>query len=181
MPARSRCDRSPSPVNVGVKTVWPPLRSRSATRCQHQPPCQAPWTRTNVYGIEISSRMPSGISGARLDALALRRFDHPQQGAQHFGNAVAADGRDHERRLFRRTFQSRDLLLDLVGTHGVALAQRQYLRFLRQAVTVGGKLRAHRLIGNARVLAGAIDQVQQHTAALDVAEETVAEAYAFMG
>src|SRR5579862_4342572 len=181
MPARSRCERSPSPVNVGVKTTWPPPRSRSATRCQHQPPCQAPWTRTKVYGIEISSRMPGGIGGARLDAVALRRFDHPQQGAQHFGNAVTADGGDHERRLLRHAFQSRHLLFDLVGAHGVGLAQRQYLRFLRQAVTVGGKLRAHRLVRNTRILAGAVDQMQQHTAALDMTEEAVAEADAFMG
>src|SRR4029077_10264586 len=114
IPARSRCERSPSPVSVGVKTVWPLPRSRSATRCQHQPPCQAPWTRTKVYGIEISSRMPSGIDGARLDADPLRLFDHLQQGAQHFGHAVAADGGDHERRLFRRALEPRDLLFDVI-------------------------------------------------------------------
>src|ERR1700684_1037699 len=160
MPARSRCDRSPSPVSVGVKTVWPPLRSRSATRCQHQPPCQAPWTRTKVWDIAISPlRMPSGIRGARLDAIAARRFDHLPQCAQYLGDAGAADGGDHERRLFRRALQSGGLLFDLVGAHGVGLAQRNDLRLVRQAVTVGGKFRAHGLIRLARILAGAVDEM----------------------
>src|SRR5579864_3240936 len=180
MPARSRCERSPSPVSVGVKTTWPPPRSRSATRCQHQPPCQAPWTRTKVYGIEISSRMPGSISGACFDTAVPGLFDHLQQGAQHFGHAIAADGGDHKRRLLRNALQARDLLLDLIGAHGVGLAQRHDLRLLGQAVTVGGELVAHRLVSCPRVLAGTVDQMQQHTAALDVAEEAVAEADALM-
>src|SRR5674476_633140 len=44
--AVSRCDRSPSPVSVGVSTRCPAAVSRSATYRQHQPPCHAPWTRT---------------------------------------------------------------------------------------------------------------------------------------
>src|ERR1700682_2917320 len=181
IPARSRCDRSPSPVSVGVKTVWPPPRSRSATRCQHQPPCQAPWTRTNVWDIAFSPlRMPRGVRDARLGAVAARRVDHSPQGAQHLGNAIAADGGDHERRLLRRTLEPRDLLFDLVGGQRIGLAQRKDLRLVRQVVTVGGKFRAHRLVSDARVLAGADDQVQQHAAALHMAEEAVAEADAFM-
>src|SRR5947207_8652032 len=43
-----RCERSPSPVSVGVNTVWPCARNRSAARRQHQPPCQAPCTSTKV-------------------------------------------------------------------------------------------------------------------------------------
>ena len=42
MPLASRCERSPSPVSVGVNTLCPLAASRSATRRQHQPPCQAP-------------------------------------------------------------------------------------------------------------------------------------------
>src|SRR5258707_5588983 len=114
IPARSRCDRSPSPVSVGVKTAWPPPRSRSATRCQHQPPCQAPWTRTNVWAIELSSRMPCGIGGARLDAAVPRLFDHIQRRAPHFGDAVAADGGNREWRFLGRALEPRDLLLDRV-------------------------------------------------------------------
>src|SRR6202451_4770459 len=142
IPARSRCDRSPSPVRVGVKTVWPPPRSRSATRCQHQPPCQAPWTRTNVRDIAISPlRMPRGIRGARLDAVAARRIDYLPQGAQHFGDAVAAHGGDRALRLFCHTLEPRDLLFDLVGAYGIGLAQRQDLRLVRPAVAVRGQIR----------------------------------------
>src|SRR6516165_4464997 len=45
-----RCERSPTPVRVGVNTLCPPFCRRSATRRQHQPPCQAPCTRTKVFG-----------------------------------------------------------------------------------------------------------------------------------
>src|ERR1035441_1737356 len=43
-----RCERSPRPVSVGVNTLCPLAVRRSATRRQHQPPCQAPCTRTKV-------------------------------------------------------------------------------------------------------------------------------------
>src|SRR6516164_9491196 len=45
-----RCERSPTPVRVGVNTLCPPFCRRSATRRQHQPPCQAPCTSTKVFG-----------------------------------------------------------------------------------------------------------------------------------
>src|SRR5580704_5580724 len=125
--------------------------------------------------------MPGGISGARLDAAMPGLVDHLQQGAQHLGDTVAADGRDHEWRLFRRALEPRDLLFDLVGAHGIGLVERQYFRLLRQAVAIGGKLRTHRLVSDARVLAGAVDQMQQYTATLDMAKEAVAETDAFMG
>ena len=38
----SRCERSHSPVSVGVNTSCPLRPSIRATRCQHQAPCQAP-------------------------------------------------------------------------------------------------------------------------------------------
>src|SRR6202790_2935027 len=120
IPARSRCDRSPSPVSVGVKTVWPPPRSRSATRCQHQPPCQAPWTRTKAQAMKSASPVPSDISGTCLETAVPGLVDHLQQGAQHLGDAVAADGRDHEWRLFRRTLEPRDFFFYFVGPQGIA-------------------------------------------------------------
>src|SRR5262252_6712688 len=45
-----RCERSPTPVRVGANTLCPRFCRRSATRRQHQPPCQAPCTRTKVFG-----------------------------------------------------------------------------------------------------------------------------------
>jgi hypothetical protein len=43
-----RCARSPKPVMVGENTLWLRFSSRSDTRRQHQPPCQAPCTSTKV-------------------------------------------------------------------------------------------------------------------------------------
>jgi len=45
---RIRCDRSPRPLRVGVKTSCPAALSRGVTSRQHQPPCHEPWTSTNV-------------------------------------------------------------------------------------------------------------------------------------
>jgi len=41
-----RCERSPRPVSVGVKTLWP-VDEPSETRRQHQPPCEAPVNQHN--------------------------------------------------------------------------------------------------------------------------------------
>ena len=41
-------ERSPTPVNVGVNTSCPCSCNALRTRFQHQLPCQAPCTRTNV-------------------------------------------------------------------------------------------------------------------------------------
>src|SRR5712692_8708347 len=43
-----RCARSPSAVNVGMKTSWPCSRSSRATPDHSHAPPQAPWTITNV-------------------------------------------------------------------------------------------------------------------------------------
>src|SRR5258708_12557501 len=53
-----RWERSPSPVSVGVNTLWPWRRRESATRSKHQPPCQAPCTRTKVFlrGLGVCGR-----------------------------------------------------------------------------------------------------------------------------
>src|SRR3546814_2733708 len=59
MSAFSRGLRSPRPVSVGVNTVWPAARSRAATRDQHQPPCQAPCTRTKVRSEEHTTELQS--------------------------------------------------------------------------------------------------------------------------
>src|ERR1700742_34775 len=52
----SKCDRSPRPVRVGVMTVCCLVESNFATRFQHQPPCHAPCTRTNVV-MSLSLRL----------------------------------------------------------------------------------------------------------------------------
>ena len=63
----------------------------------------------------------------------------------------------------------------------VGLAERNDLRLLSKAAAIGLQLGAHGPVGAGRVLAGDVDQMQQHAAALDMAEEARAEAGALMG
>src|SRR6516162_6341124 len=68
-----RCERSPTPVRVGVNTLCPPFCRRSATRRQHQPPCQAPCTRTKVFGAPVcadAGAPPNAAALAPAPALA---------------------------------------------------------------------------------------------------------------
>src|SRR3954454_3309999 len=61
-----RWTRSPRPVSVGVKTLWPCFSSRSATRRQHQPPCQEPCTSTKVRGSACACAEPIVAAAAAL-------------------------------------------------------------------------------------------------------------------
>ena len=61
-----RCERSPTPVSVGENTLWPFFSRRSDTRRQHQPPCQAPCTSTNVFGALVCA-----IAGVPPEAATL--------------------------------------------------------------------------------------------------------------
>src|SRR5262247_1432503 len=61
-----RCERSPNPVIVGVNTLCSPFCRRSATRRQHQPPCQAPCTSTKVFGALVCA-----VAGVPPKAAAL--------------------------------------------------------------------------------------------------------------
>src|SRR5262245_53252229 len=61
-----RCERSPTPVRVGVNTLWPRFCRRSATRRQHQPPCQAPCTSTKVFGAPVCAAAGAPPSAAAL-------------------------------------------------------------------------------------------------------------------
>src|SRR5262245_37365331 len=69
----TRCERSPNPVIVGVNTLCPPFCRRSATRRQHQPPCQAPCTSTKVFGAPVCAAAgvpPKAAALAPAPALA---------------------------------------------------------------------------------------------------------------
>src|SRR5215468_11849542 len=68
-----RCERSPTPVRVGVNTLCPRFCRRSATRRQHQPPCQAPCTSTKVFGALVcagAGPLPKAAALAPAPALA---------------------------------------------------------------------------------------------------------------
>src|SRR5215208_1210756 len=80
-----RCERSPRPVSVGVNTLWPRSLRRSATRRQHQPPCQAQWTRTKVMAFVCAPAAMIECSGPLL-ALLLHI------GAQHCVHASLISG-----------------------------------------------------------------------------------------
>src|SRR5215831_15522422 len=61
-----RCERSPTPVRVGANTLCPRFCRRSATRRQHQPPCQAPCTSTKVFGTPVCAAAGAPPSAAAL-------------------------------------------------------------------------------------------------------------------
>src|SRR5262249_31088084 len=68
-----RCERSATPVRVGVNTLCPRFCRRSATRRQHQPPCQAPCTSTKVFGAPVcagAGALPKAAALAPAPALA---------------------------------------------------------------------------------------------------------------
>jgi hypothetical protein len=62
----------------------------------------------------------------------------------------------------------------------VDLGEAEQLRLLGQAVAVAGEFRADGAVGARHVLLGAVDEVDQGGAALDVAEELVAQALALV-
>src|SRR5262245_56051751 len=69
----TRYERSPNPVIVGVNTWCQPCCRRSATRRQHQPPCQAPCTSTKVFGAPVCASAgvpPKAAALAPAPALA---------------------------------------------------------------------------------------------------------------
>ena len=66
------------------------------------------------------------------------------------------------------------------GVDRIDLVQCDDLDLVGELSVIGLELGAHGLVGLAGMLAGRIDQMQQHAAALDMAEEAVAEARAFM-
>src|ERR1700723_51074 len=68
----------------------------------------------------------------------------------------------------------------LLGAERIGLVQHDNLRLVDKLVTVSFDLGAHRLVSLASILAGAIDQMQKHAAAFDVAEKTVAKTHALM-
>src|SRR5215472_11986604 len=102
------------------------------------------------------------------------------QCAQRVLHPGAGHARDQQWRLLRRALQAVLLLLQLARIDRVDLVQRDDLDLLGELAAIGLELAAHGLVGLAGMLAGRIDQMQQHAAALDVTEEAVAKARAFM-
>ena len=106
--------------------------------------------------------------------------DHLAQRAQDLGDAGAGYGREHQRGRFRRALEAGDLGLEVFGRERVGFRERDDLGLVGKPVAVGSELGAHRFVSLAGVLAQAVDEMQQHAAAFDVAKEAVAETDAFM-
>ena len=80
----------------------------------------------------------------------------------------------------RRALEARLLLAKLLGRQRIGLVERDDLRLVGEIVAVGHEFLTHGLVGLPGMLAGAVDEVEQHPAALDMAEKPVAEARALM-
>ena len=129
--------------------------SRAPTRSRSWParvPAARPWLRRAPAARHRARRRRPGAGGARdLHHLGLAGF-----------------------------LQRLGLGLDLVGVERVDLVEDDDLGLFGQLLVIGGELAADGLVGARHVLLGAVDQVDQHGAALDMAEETVADAGALM-
>src|ERR1700753_568954 len=122
-----------------------------------------------------------GLRGA-LGLAGYRRFtDHLDQRAQRLPDAVAGRARHQQGRFPGGAFQPVALLLQLIRFDRVDLVQRHDLDLVGELAFTALELGPHGLVGLAGMLAGRVDQMQQHPAALDMAEKPIAEAGPFMG
>src|SRR5262249_47967840 len=108
------------------------------------------------------------------------RIDHSEQRPKRFLNALAGCSRDHQRGLLRSALKPCFLLLELLRGQGVGLVEDHDLPLVRQTVAIGDKFVANRLVRLACVLAGAVDEMQEHAAAFKVTEEAVAKSGALV-
>src|SRR6476619_5564351 len=138
MLGESRCERSPTPVKVGANTRWPCAVRRSRTRCQHQPPCQAPWTSTNVAGFR-----------------ALPGWDEVRPSAGAASAAMAAVVRISRREA--RSFRGSDIV-----NHASSVSRRNSLAF-QESIAVEPQ---HELRKPARAGLGRVAEAEAVTAIL---------------
>src|SRR5207237_2316984 len=112
-----------------------------------------------------------------------RRLDRRGKGAEDLGEAGAADPgeRQNRRAVPRRAGQRAALLLDFRRGDRIGLVKADDLGFADEAVTVTGELVADRAVGADDILFGAVDQMQDYGAALDMAEKAGAETGSLAG
>src|SRR5262249_42080583 len=115
-------------------------------------------------------------------ALGFTRLpDHSIERREHALSAMAADTGEKMHRLLRGPAELGLFLLDRACVECVDLVERQHLRLFREPVTIGFELAANGAVVGRYVLSGAVDEVQQHAAALQMRQEAVANALAFVG
>src|SRR6478736_113752 len=117
-------------------------------------------------------------------------FDGGEGGLDELVHALAADAGDAhdlaESALSRpgglyRARQRPGLALDGLGVEGIDLVEADQLGLGREPRAIGLELGADGAIGLAQLLPRAVDQMDQHAAALDMAKEAVAQAGPLMG
>src|ERR1041385_5270297 len=138
------------------------------------------WTKSCLTSRTAWQLWMPGLGDRRFAAGFSFAVDHADERPQSARHAGVRGRRDDQRRLLRGALQARDLLLELFEAERVRLAERDDLGLVGEAVAVGFEFVAHGLVVLAGMFASAVDEMQQHTAALDMAEEAVAEPDAFM-
>src|SRR5579883_2282400 len=130
------------------------------------------------------SSRPAFLSWSRTSGGFLRRIallvDELHQLVQQGLHARARHAGHDVHGLAAGLGERRALGLDILRRHGVGLVERHDLLLAREVAAIGAQLGPHGLVGSSDVVLRAVDQMQQRTAALDVAEEARAQAGAFM-
>src|SRR5690606_5332533 len=114
------------------------------------------------------------------DLACARLLNDRYERAQSLFRPFVANGRQEQRLAAGRLRQCGGLFPARLLVHRVDLTQRDDFRLVRQAVAIGFQFPTHDLIGLGRILFLRGHKVQQNTRALDMAEEAVPYAYAFM-
>src|SRR5579871_6163687 len=113
-------------------------------------------------------------------------FDDGEGDLEQFRHAGAGDAGDLEQRSagaggLHGAGKLAGFARDRLGIEGVDLVEADELRLLRQLRTIGREFGADAAIGLAHMLGRAVHEMDQNAAALDMAEEPVAQARALMG
>ena len=135
----------------------------------------------------LSLHQPCGVAGAHGSAWPPLAFSETGASPITSTSALSASGtpspvaaESSSGVFFAARFRRSRCFFNSSGVNRVDLVQRHDLDLVGEMSLIGLELGPHRLVGLAGMFAGGVDQVQQHAAALDMAEKPVAEAGAFM-
>src|ERR1700678_2462910 len=116
------------------------------------------------------SGTPAGRLPGRLRLLH-GRVDHLAERAQRLRHALVRRGGYHHRGHLCGALEARLLVLQLFRRHRVGLVEGDDFRLVGKALTIGHEFLAYGLVGLASMLAGAVDEMQEYAATLDMAKE----------
>ena len=125
--------------------------------------------KARAHGCHSSCTSATGSAAARASSITPRS-------ACSTSWTPSPRGRGHdEGRSLRGPLEARDLLLERLLVERIGLRERHDLGLVGEAVAVGLEFLADDLVGLARMFARALDEMEQDAAALDMAQEAVAE------